>query len=640
MGALFRLLAVLAVAGVGAIAGFAVRGKAVDAAEGDRAATSVLRADLSRLSREAVERRSELEALERRASAADAELSRALERAERAEANARRFETAMVDAERRATRAVSASEPSAGPLAPRAAAGLDVDAPSPNVEELRAARMELAAATERERALELDLEAAREAQAELDRSLAERAEQLSGLARDLEAARVEARAAMALRRAAMLLDGEGRLDALLREADALWPARPERIEAYRAWIERAGAELAALPDVRDTVLELGHLATEGDPHAVWIRERLADFAARLEAVGDPLSGSLAGFDPDRGWGIERRLAFAESLTILDADAAWREAALELAADPRFDGVELSPIPGMVPLGRDRSSGLQEFAVLATGTTPARDTRDRLVLSEESAAVLVLTPGGADWIGAQSSDRSAPNHDRHASADDGPVQRVELSPFLIGKHELNQAQWERLTGARPSRYGPGRWGDRDVDRTHALTDVSWDDARRVLARHALRLPTEAEWELAARAGSDGPWWTGEAVRSLDGAVNLADAWAAEHGGGSWGGHLRWLDDGHTVAAPVADFRPNPFGLHNVHGNVWEWCQDSFAPRQPLAGDATRDPLFESPTTTLRVIRGGAYNSNALEARSGHRASSPRERAGASLGVRLARSLDLD
>ena len=295
------------------------------------------------------------------------------------------------------------------------------------------------------------------------------------------------------------------------------------------------------------------------------------------------------------------------------------------------------MPGLAPLGPDPTTGLQEFAVLATGEPPARDARGRLVLDEASAAVLVLLPGGADWVGAQSSDRSAPNHDPHATEADGPVQRVELSPFLIGKHELSQAQWERLTGARPSRFGPGRWGERPVDLRHPVTDVAWSEATRVLARHELRLPTEAEWEFAARAGTDGPWWTGDQVRSLAGAVNLADAWAAAHGGAGWTGHLAWLDDGHTVTAAPDALRANPFGLHHVHGNVWEWCLDSFAPRTLLDDKARLDPRVELETTTLRVIRGGAFNSNALDARSGHRASSPAERTGASLGLRLGRGL---
>ncbi len=496
--------------------------------------------------------------------------------------------------------------------------------------ELEAAR----AASERSRA-----ESAHEgdlARAELEGALSDQAARIARLEQELELARAGAARAEELSALLEGLAAEARLGSLYAALDSLWPATPERMHELEDWVGQARAELALLEPLRR---ERERLAERGeDAVAAWARSGLDTLIGRLEQLGDPEHGPLGGLSLEHGWGVERRLAFASEIARRSVEdpsavAAWKSAASHLAQDPRFRGFELEARVGLLPLGPDPASGLLEFAVLATGRAPTRDESGRLGLDAGAAAVLVLIPPGRGWQGAQAKDPAGPNHDPLAEADDGGVGPIEHSPYLIGKHELSQAQWHALTGESPSRYGPGHWGGVDVDSSHPVTDVTWEAASSTLTRHGLRLPSEAEWERAARAGASGSWWTGSSVRSLEGAVNLADRWARDNGGAAWGRHLDWLDDGHTVAAPIDAFRPNPFGLHSVHGNVWEWCADSFAPRQ-FSQDAPTDPIVELPTTTLRVIRGGAFNSNALDARSAHRSSSPQDAAGSSLGLRLA------
>jgi hypothetical protein len=134
--------------------------------------------------------------------------------------------------------------------------------------------------------------------------------------------------------------------------------------------------------------------------------------------------------------------------------AWEEATRAIAASPKYGGLRLAPQIGLVPLGPDPDSGLFEFAHIGSGRVPERDpgTR-RLVPGDAFAIVLVLVPGGTFRMGAQTADPGAPNFDREAH-NEGPVHAVSLSPYFIGKHEITQAQWERMTGERPSQYGPG------------------------------------------------------------------------------------------------------------------------------------------------------------------------------------------
>lgn len=140
---------------------------------------------------------------------------------------------------------------------------------------------------------------------------------------------------------------------------------------------------------------------------------------------------------------------------------------------------------------------------------------------------------------------------------------------------------------------------------------------------LTLPTEAQWENGTRAGTQTPWWTGlerESLREMH-VANLADQ-AAGRADEQWQDIASWpeLDDGDAVHAPVGTFTPNPFGLHEVHGNVWEWCLDG-------RGDEL-------------VIRGGGFNCAANSARSAYRYATANTGTGYFLGVRPAREVTED
>jgi formylglycine-generating enzyme required for sulfatase activity len=168
----------------------------------------------------------------------------------------------------------------------------------------------------------------------------------------------------------------------------------------------------------------------------------------------------------------------------------------------------------------------------------------------------------------------------------------------------------------------------------LERVSWFEAERELARLGWQLPTEAQWEFAARAGTDTPWWTGAEIVSLAGAANLSDRFAHERGAG-WPSWTEELDDGHYTHAPAGSFQANPFGLHDVIGNVFEWCRDDFGDYELAV--APRDGLRLGGNPGTRMVRGGSFSTAATAARVSKRDSAPPELLNEAIGVRPVRAL---
>ena len=152
----------------------------------------------------------------------------------------------------------------------------------------------------------------------------------------------------------------------------------------------------------------------------------------------------------------------------------------------------------------------------------------------------------------------------------------------------------------------------------VVNVSWNDAVAFcqwLSRKekiAYRLPTEAEWEYACRAGTTTLYSYGDDPEGLAAVANVADASAREKFS-SWSGIAG--RDGHVFTAPVGSFQPNAFGLFDMHGNVWEWCRDWFGENY-YAKSPEKDPSGP-PTGTVRVFRGGSWYDAASLCRSAFR-----------------------
>lgn len=195
-------------------------------------------------------------------------------------------------------------------------------------------------------------------------------------------------------------------------------------------------------------------------------------------------------------------------------------------------------------------------------------------------------------------------DPDANPNEGPIQPVKEPAYFIAKYEFTQGQWLRLTGTTPSQFGPGHVAGEPVTLSHPVERVSFFDANEVLPRWGLELPTENQWELAARGGTTTPWWCGADERSIQevGAGNLADERSRRRRAPSTWEFESWAVDDYVAHAPVGSFAPNPYGLHDVIGNVLEWTSTRF-------GSPRARPFH--------VTRGGCYGDDAERARSSKR-----------------------
>ncbi len=169
-------------------------------------------------------------------------------------------------------------------------------------------------------------------------------------------------------------------------------------------------------------------------------------------------------------------------------------------------------------------------------------------------------------------------------DEGPVHRVCVSDFFMGKYEVTQGQWKAAMGTNPSRFSS--CGD-----SCPVENVSWDDIQEFIRRlngatgQRYRLPTEAEWEYAARSGGRSEKYAGT---SSDDDLPFS-AWYSANSGGT--------------THPVGQKRPNGLGLHDMSGNVWEWCQDWYG--KDYYAESPQDDPAGPPSGRGRVGRGGSW-----------------------------------
>ncbi|MBX6365640.1 MAG: formylglycine-generating enzyme family protein [Gemmatimonadetes bacterium] len=221
--------------------------------------------------------------------------------------------------------------------------------------------------------------------------------------------------------------------------------------------------------------------------------------------------------------------------------------------------------------------------------------------------------------------------------EGPVREVRLRPFRIGRYAVSNARFAEFVAATgyctdaerfgwsfvfvgflPANFPPTRavaeapwwrqvfgadWRHPEGPHSsiaermdHAVVHTSWNDAQAYCRWAGVRLPTEAEWEYAARGGlvqKRFPW--GDELRP--GGRHMCNIWQGTFPTVNTG------EDGYVGTAPVDAFEPNGYGLHNVAGNVWEWCNDWFSPTWHRTG-ARVDPRGPA-TGSARVIRGGSF-----------------------------------
>jgi formylglycine-generating enzyme required for sulfatase activity len=229
-----------------------------------------------------------------------------------------------------------------------------------------------------------------------------------------------------------------------------------------------------------------------------------------------------------------------------------------------------------------------------------------VRDKQSGVVLVLIPAGEFQMGS-------PNSEQERAPDERQHRRVIRKPYYLGETEVTQAQWQRVTGSNRSSF---QGTDNPVE------GVSWDDVQLFLQKTALRLPSEAEWEYACRAGTTTPFSFGGTMSTRE--ANYDGNYT--YGNGSKGEYRQ-----RTVA--VGTLGKNAWGLFDMHGNVREWCADGYEAEYPGDG-ADESPVLAG---AARVVRGGSWNDVPRSCRAaGRNGNEPADRGGG-VGFRAARTL---
>lgn len=285
-----------------------------------------------------------------------------------------------------------------------------------------------------------------------------------------------------------------------------------------------------------------------------------------------------------------------------------------------------------------------------------DVRSTFNLGREELGVSIglrlrLVPAGDFLRGSLTSDDDSQDDER-------PRKLVTITrPFYMATHEVTVGQFRRFVNETQRKMGPGfafnpqtrsfvfgtasNWENTGFEQTddHPVVNVSWEDAvafcdwlsRKEGAK--FRLPTEAEWEYACRAGATTRWAHGDEPVGLDRFGNIADQavktlFQAPHA-------APWRDD-FPLTAPVGAFLPNSLGLFDMHGNVWEWCSDWYA------ADAYSSEIVDDPrgpeTGKFKVVRGGSWFSEPSHARAADRSGYEPNHRNLMIGFRVVREVE--
>ena len=208
--------------------------------------------------------------------------------------------------------------------------------------------------------------------------------------------------------------------------------------------------------------------------------------------------------------------------------------------------------------------------------------EQKIVVRNLVANMVSVSGGTFRMGAQNSDPQSDNYDTEARDNENPVHEVTLSNYYIGKFEITQREWRTIMGDEldwPEQYGRGDdFPAYNVSRTDALRFVERLSA---MTRLPFRLPTEAQWEYAARGGNNSQHYRYSGSNDVDEV-----AWHKENANGS--------------LHPVGGKLSNELGLHDMSGSLWEWCLDTYG---PYPSTPQTDPLADSGSPF--VLRGGAW-----------------------------------
>ena len=314
---------------------------------------------------------------------------------------------------------------------------------------------------------------------------------------------------------------------------------------------------------------------------------------------------LIGFAGSSAWGQTQKIDFDGSGSVDLADYL-RFADHFGGQDPTCD------------LDHSGTVDFTDFFFFADLFSLSVESADEPLLGQTLTANL---PGGATmefvWIEPGTFVMGSPDSEEDRQDDEGPQHEVTISRgFWLGKYELTKGQWEAVMDTTPWFEHEELWGPPDLDEPASY--ISWNDVQFFVQKlntaegdSLYRLPTEAEWEYACRAGTTTWWSFGDDENQL--------------------GEYAWYDGNAGRVHPVGMKRPNPWGLYNMHGNVGEWCQDRYG---VYSRGVQTDPTGPE-RGYLHVIRGGNYWDPASTTRPAYRNNRLPSESWHDIGARLVR-----
>jgi formylglycine-generating enzyme required for sulfatase activity len=404
---------------------------------------------------------------------------------------------------------------------------------------------------------------------------------------------------------------------IARWSDSELPARRAELEVWRrdlaAWQLPAEIELQ-IAQAKASIAEqfesrIAVLRKQAEEQRTW---RFADSQTEWwHGQIQQLEADLASLD-------QMHKAAMASVSTEQAKTRWAHAIESIARSPRYagqlwpSGRNLTPQIGLLPIGENPSSGLWEFIHLQSGIEPRSGTNGdalrgeagQLSMAPETGIVFVLLPGG--HVPRESSPQGQAEW----------ITGIPLEPFFVSKYETTHEQWDRISLRK-------EFSRKIKVPLVPANRISWDDAGAMCLRELgwCELPTEVQWEYACRGGTTTRWWCGDDESNLETAASIA--WTPSNG-----------TPNTRALRPVGELAPNPFGLHDVHGNVLEWCADSSPVlSDPRPGDGRRDN--GSDNSVAREFRGGSWKLGPESSASSYRNSEPPGARFDDIGVRLIR-----
>jgi formylglycine-generating enzyme required for sulfatase activity len=256
----------------------------------------------------------------------------------------------------------------------------------------------------------------------------------------------------------------------------------------------------------------------------------------------------------------------------------------------------------------------------------------VALGDGVTMAFVLIPAGRFTMGSPKDEKER--------SDDEEQHPVEITrPFYLAKYPVTQEQYQAVMGKNPSYFQAGPGGAAEVkslDTKHFPVEcVSWDNAQAFCKKirastkpgHTFRLPTEAEWEYACRAGTTTPFYFGSELNGKQANCNGSVVPYGTTDLGPW----------KKRTTKVGEYRENPWGLCDMHGNVWQWCEDYYGPYNDdlKATDPLRSVKYAEGS---RVSRGGSWGHAGLYCRAAYRTLAPPDTRNEYSGFRVAFRLD--